>query len=92
MCADTNVKSGKESCLSYLVLIDILGQLLDRLLVGRIAKQFIGEIKNTAIPQMGSMGAVLGSLLFLIDINDITGNIQSPIKLFADDTSLYIYI
>ena len=33
-------------------------------------------------------GSVLGPLLFLICINDINNDIQSVIKLFADDTSM----
>ena len=37
-------------------------------------------------------GVVLGPLIFLIYINDITQNIKSSIKLFADDTSLYVTI
>jgi len=32
---------------------------------------------------------VLGPLLFLLYINDITGNIQSNIRLFADDCIVY---
>ena len=34
-------------------------------------------------------GAVVGSLLFLIYINDLTDNITSNMKLFADDSSLF---
>ena len=34
-------------------------------------------------------GSVLGLLLFLIYINDITHNVKCGIKLFADDTSLF---
>ena len=32
------------------------------------------------------------SLLFIIYINDIVADINSSIKLFADDTSLYIIV
>ena len=34
-------------------------------------------------------GTVLGPLLFLIYINDISEQLESPVRLFADDSVLY---
>ena len=37
-------------------------------------------------------GSVLGPLLFLIYINNICDNLDSEIRLFADDTTVYVYV
>ncbi len=42
----------------------------------------------SGVPQ----GSVLGPLLFLIYINDLSDDISSNIKLFADDSSLFILV
>ena len=43
---------------------------------------------ESGVPQ----GSVLGPLLFLIYINDLTDNISSNMRLFADDSSLFVRV
>ena len=46
---------------------------------------FLWELVKSGVPQ----GSVLGPLFFLIYINDLSDNVESNCKIFADDTSLF---
>ena len=52
-----------------------------------------GQISDWAPVEAGvPQGSILGPLLFLISINDIAQRTGCSIRLFADDTSLYIIV
>ena len=56
------------------------------------SQSFVCEGKSSSSSPMKSgvpQGTVLGLLLFLLYINDFPDNLQSSVKLFADDALLY---
>ena len=75
----------------------ITGILLDwfkSYLSGRSQRVCIRGKQSDLAPILAGVpqGSILGPLLFLIFINDIISDIESNIRLFADDTCLYIDI
>ena len=65
------------------VLSSFLNNRYQRVVLNGQSSEWI-EIK-AGVPQ----GSILGPLLFLIYINDISNNLESDVKLFADDSSLF---
>ena len=65
--------------------------LLKSFLSNRYQRVVLNGTKSDWLPLKsgGPQGSVLGPLLFLVYINDLTDNISSNIKLFADDSSLF---
>lgn len=86
-----------EGLLYKLKACGICGNLLNWLrsyLSNRKQKVVIGGVSSelskikAGVPQ----GSILGPLLFLIFINDIVNDILCKVRLFADDTTLYIIV
>ena len=68
--------------------------MLEHYLSNRKQRVILNGIESPWEPILSGVpqGSVLGPLLFLIYINDLTQNISANIKLFADDSSLFIKV
>ena len=81
-CASVSSNLSLTACISICVVSGRRQRFVINGMISDWAKIFAG------VPR----GSILGPLLFLIYINNIVNNIQSNIHLFADDTSLYIFV
>ena len=70
----------------HALIFDFLSNRKQRVVLNGMASSW--ESIKSGVPQ----GSVLGPLLFLIYINDLTDNISSEMRLFADDSSLFIKV
>jgi len=67
----------------------IIDSLLTLLLIWKIGLKWYIAMEAPLNNAILTQDSVLGPLLFLIHINNISDNIQSSVSLFADDTTLY---
>jgi len=83
--------AGRTSNLSYIFLLPVILNNYAEFLLGRTQRVRVGgqlsaEVRITSdVPQ----GSVLGPLLFLAYVNDIWRNMESTIRIFADDCVIY---
>ena len=69
---------------------NILNTIIDSLSFRKQRVVLNGQVSQwTSIEAGVSQGFILGPLLFLIDINDLSDDLSTNAKLFADDTSLF---
>ena len=69
---------------------DLLNILIDFVSNRKQSVVLNGQVSAWASVNTGvTQGSILGTLLFLIYINDLSDNLSSNIKLFVDNTSLF---
>ena len=68
-----------------------LYQLIQNYLSGRFQRVILNGQTSSWRPILGGVpqGSILGPLLFLIYINDLSNELKTKTKLFANDTSLF---
>ena len=71
-----------------------LYNLVESYLLGRLQRVVLNGQTSSLRPVLAGVpqGSILGPLLFLIYINDLPNELKSNVKLFSDDTSLFIIV
>ena len=59
--------------------------------IGLVQKQ-LGSSDELQVLSGVPQGLVLGPILFLLYINDLPDSLQSQVRLFADDTAVYLTV
>ena len=67
---------------------------IESFLIGRTQYVVLDGDTSTELPVSSGVpqGSVLGPILFSLYINDLPDNIQSNVRLFADDTAVYLAV
>ena len=67
---------------------------IESFLVGRSHTVVLNRESSDELPVLSGVpqGSVLGPILFLLYINDLPENVQSQVRLFADDTEVYLTV
>ena len=76
---------------------DVQGKTLGRIesfLIGRTQCVVLDDDSSSELPVSSGVpqSSVLGPILFLLHINDLLNNIDSNVRLFADDTAVYLAV
>ena len=75
------------------ILVDILNTIIDFLSFKKQGVALNGQVTQWTSIEVGvSQGSILGPLLFLIYINDLSDDLPTNAKLFADDTSFFFVV